>query len=90
MSRKSFKEVAKWTSLVWAAIALGLVLYVRTKFIFDSGNTAGMLVLVAMVAAVFTLIFGVAALPRWQGFLALAAFVAVAYFIFFTRLYGVV
>jgi hypothetical protein len=47
---------------------------VRTKHIFASGNTAGMLVLVAMIAAVFTLIFGIAALPRWQAVLALIVF----------------
>jgi hypothetical protein len=88
MSGSSFRQIAKWPSLVWAAISLCLVLYVRTKHIFASGNTAGMLVLVAMIAAVFTLIFGIAALPRWQAVLALIVFVYVAYCLVFTPLYA--
>ena len=48
-----------------------------------------MLVLIAMIASVFTLIFGIAALPRWQGIVALLIFIYVAYCIGFTRMYGI-
>ena len=89
MSRRSFRQIAKWPSVAWAAIALVLVVYVRTKFVFASGNTAGMLVLIAMIASVFTLVFGIAALPRWQGIVALLIFIYVAYCIGFTRMYGI-
>ena len=88
MSIRSFRQIAKWPSLVWATISLFLVLYVKTKYIFASGNTAGMLILVAMIAAVFTLIFGIAGLPRWQAVLALIVFVYVAYCLLFTSLYA--
>ena len=89
VSFRSFRQIAKWPSIVWAAIALALVVYVRTRFVFDSGNVAGMLVLIAMIASVFTLIFGIAALPRWQGVVALLIFIYVAYCIGFTRMYGI-
>lgn len=46
--------------------------YMRMKFVFESGNTAGLLMFVAMIAALLTLIFGLAAIPRWQSFVALA------------------
>lgn len=88
MGNQSFRQIAKWPSVVWAVIAFTLVLYVRTKHIFASGNTAGMLVLIAMIASVLTLIFGIATLPRWQGFVALAIFIYVAYCIGFSQMYA--
>ncbi len=33
----------------------------RIKFVFNSGNTAGMLVLIAMLTSLLTLVFGVVA-----------------------------
>ncbi len=65
-----------------------LVVVLQTKFTFESGNAAGMLVLVAMITSLLTLIFGVAAIPRWQGFVALVISVLVAYYILFEQLYG--
>jgi len=44
----------------------------RTKFIFDSGNVGGALLLLALVAAGVTLVLGLLSLPRWQSFVALA------------------
>lgn len=69
-------------------MSLGIIVFVRTRFIFDSGNTAVMLLLISMFTALLTFIFGVASLPRWQGFVALAVFGIVAYFLLFERLYG--
>jgi hypothetical protein len=63
--------------------------YMRGKFIFESGNTAGMLLLISMVAAVLTLIFGVISLPRWQGFVALCVSAYAFYWFAFCRLYAV-
>jgi len=89
MSGKPFREHAKWLSLVTGAISVIIVVYVRTKFIFELGNTAGSLLLIAMVAAVFTLILGIAAIPRWQGFVALAMFCVVTYCFLFVSLYAI-
>ena len=89
MSGKSFGERAKWLSQVTAAISLIIVVFVRSKFLFDSGNTAASLLLIAMVAAVLTLVLGIAAIPRWQGFVALAVFSVVAYCLLFVSLYAI-
>ncbi len=89
MSLKAFREHSKWLSQVSAAVSLIIVVFIRSKFIFESGNTAGTLLLVAMITSFLTLVFGVASLPRWQGFVALAIFVLVAYFILFEPLYGI-
>ena len=89
LSLQSLRKYFPWPSLATAVVSLGIIVFVRTKFIFDSGNTAGMLLLIAMFTALLTLIFGIASLPRWQGFVALVIFGIVAYFILFERLYGV-
>ena len=70
-------------------MSLVIVVFLRSKFIFESGNTAGMLVLVAIITTLLTLIFGIASLPRWQGFVSLTIFIVVAYYILFERLYGI-
>jgi hypothetical protein len=89
MNYKTFKRHSKWLSQVSAATSLITIVFVQSKFIFESGNTAGKLVFISMITAVFSLVFGVASLPRWQGFVALAIFSYVAYCILFTSLYGV-
>jgi type IV secretory pathway VirB2 component (pilin) len=87
MNRKTFKDYSTWLSQASAAISLIIVVFVRSKHVFVSGNAAQMLVLIAMIAAALTFIFGVASLPRWQGFVALAVFSYVAYYLLFTPLY---
>ena len=74
--------------MIAGIVFLGINAYMRTKFVFDSGNTAGMLLLIAVVAAVFTFICGIFALPRWQGFVALAISVYAGYWLGFCRPYG--
>ena len=88
MNYKTFKNGSKWCSLVTAAISLITITFVKWTFVFDSGNTAGKLILILIGAAVLTLIFGVIALPRWQGFVALVVFGYVGYCILFTPLYA--
>ena len=89
MRRESFREFAKWPSLVSAAIVLGLVVFIRTKDVFESGTAAGMLKLVATIVAMFSLVFALAALPRWPAFVALIVLVYVAYCLLFTSMYQV-
>ena len=89
MNYKTFKRHSKWLSQVSAAASLITTVFVQSKFIFESGNTAGKLVIISMITAVFSFIFGVASLPHWQGFVALAIFSYVAYCILFTSLYAI-
>jgi hypothetical protein len=89
MSFQTLKKYSPWLSQASAAVSLLIVVFMRIKFVFDSGNTAGMLLLIAMLTSLLTLVFGVVALPRWQGFVALGIFGLVAYYILFERMYGV-
>ncbi len=89
MSRTSFREFAKWPSLISATLALGIIIFVRTKDVFASGNTAGMLVLVATIVALFALVFAVAAFPRWPAVMAVVVLAYVAYCLLFVSMYSV-
>ena len=71
MNFAAFKEKAKWCSLASGALFLIISVYMQRKFIFESGNTAGRLLLIAMIAALVTLVLGILSLPRWQSFIAL-------------------
>ena len=87
MNRNPVKRCAPWLSQLTAVLALVLIAFVRGKYAFVFGNTAGMLLLMATIAAVITLILGIVALPRWQGFVAPAVFCVVAYSLLFVRMY---
>jgi len=84
MNFKTFEKYSVWLSQFSAAVSLTGIVYLTSKFIFYSGNEAGTLLLIAMIATVFTFIFGVLSLPRWQGFVELAIFSFAAYCILFT------
>lgn len=62
----------KWLGLLSGAVFLGVSSYMRWEFVFGSGNTGGMLLLIALIAAALTFILGLLSLPRWQSFVALA------------------
>jgi hypothetical protein len=78
---------AIWLSQITAVISLILIAYVRGRYVFTFGATAGQLLLIATLTNVFTLIFGIAALPRWQGKVSLSIFVFVAYCLLFVPMY---
>jgi hypothetical protein len=84
----NIKEYSKWLSQITAAISLIVLVFIKSKHTFDSGNVAGNLVLITMTTAGLSLVFGIASLPRWQGFVALAVFSFVTYYILFTPLYA--
>ena len=88
MGRSSFRTFAKWPSLIAAVFALGIVVFVRTKDVFASGNTAGTLKFLATIFALLGLVFAVAALPRWPAVLALVVLAYVAYCLVFVSLYS--
>jgi len=47
--------------------------------VFESGNAAEMLLLIALIAALLTFVFGILSLPQWQGGV---AFVIVVYAVY--------
>ena len=87
MRGNTIKQLCPWLSQFTAVAALILIAFVRGQYAFVFGNTAGMLLLAATIAAVLTLILGMVSLPRWQGFVAVAAFCFVAYCLLFVRMY---
>ncbi len=80
---------AKWVSQLAAVVALILIAYVRGRYVFVFGNTVEELLLCATLAAILTLIFGAAALPRWQGYVALSIFLFVTYCLLFVPMYAI-
>ena len=89
MGRSPFRTFSKWPSLIAALIALGIVIFVRTKDVFESGNTAGTLKFIATIIALLGSVFGIAALPRWPAILALLVLGYVAYCLVFVSLYSI-
>lgn len=89
MNYKTFKEYSKWLSQISAVISLIIVVFLQSKRVFINDSVPGTLVLIAMIIAVFTFIFSVIALPRWQSFVTLAVFIYVTYSLLFTPLYGI-
>lgn len=87
MNSNTIKQLCPWLSQFTAVTALILIAFVRGQYAFVFGNTAGLLLLAATVAAVLTLVLGILSLPRWQGFVALAAFSFVAYCLLFVQMY---
>jgi hypothetical protein len=83
------KDGAKWYGLVTGALFLIITTYMRVKFVFDSGNFAGALLMTSIVLAILTLLFGLLSLPRWQAWTALIVSGYAFYLLFFTRLYGI-
>ena len=88
MNWNSIKEHSKWLSQLNAVTSLIILVYLKSKFVFDSGTFAGRLVLILLIATVLTFLFGVMSLPRWQGFVTLGIFSIVTYYILFTPLYA--
>ena len=83
------KDAAKWYALATAALFLIITTYMRVKFVFDSGNFAGGLLLASIILAFLTLLFGLLSLPRWQAWTALIVAGYAFYMLVFTRLYGI-
>ncbi len=72
MSITTFREKSKWWCLVSGFVFIAVSTYMRMKFIFESGNTGGALLLLALITASVTLVLGLVSLPRWQSFVASA------------------
>ncbi len=88
MDLKRIRRRFSWPAFVLAITSLLLVLYIESKAVFDSGNLAGVLVLVSLATAILALVLALLSLPSRLGMLAIAVVIVVTYLIFFTRLYG--
>lgn len=86
---RQIKDAAKWCGLGTGALFLIITTYMRVKFVFDSGNFAGALLMVSIVLAILTLLFGLLSLPKWQAWTALIVSGYAFYLLVFTRLYGI-
>lgn len=82
------REQARWYAFLSGILFLTVSTYLRVKFIFESANIAGSLLLVSMILAALTLFFGLLSLPRWQAWIALAISGYALYWLFFSRHYG--
>jgi type II secretory pathway pseudopilin PulG len=81
MNLKQIKKKAKWWGLIFGVIFLSISFYMRWEYVFESGNTGGMCLLASLIVILMTLVCGVLALPRWQGFIALAVILYAAYWL---------
>ena len=86
---RNIKDAAKWYGLATGALFLIITTYMRVKFVFDSGNFAGTLLLISIVLAILTFLAGLLSLPRWQAWTALIISGYAFYLLCFTTLYGV-
>jgi hypothetical protein len=86
---KNKKEAVKWYGLATGGLFLIITTYMRVKFVFDSGNFAGTLLLLSVVLAMLTFLLGLLSLPRWQAWTALLVSGYAFYLLCFTPLYGV-
>lgn len=82
MKNNNFKGVYIWLAQISAVVSLVTIVFIQSKFVFESGNDAGKLVLFSLLTGILAFIFGVLSLPRWQGFVSLAIVIYVAYSIF--------
>lgn len=80
-------EIPKWLSLLLAMVSLTIVVYVKVKWHFESGNFAASLLTISLISAVLAFVLGVAGLPKRVAYLALGLVAIWAYVFFFTRLY---
>jgi len=81
MNLNQVREKTKWWSLVCGAIFLVISSYMRWKFVFESGNTGGMLLLIALIAALLAFIFGIMSVPGWQGVVTFAIVIYAVYWL---------
>lgn len=66
MRYQKFKEKSQWLGLMTGILFLTVNIYLRVKHVFDNGNFAGTLTLLAYIFALLTLVFGFVSFPSWQ------------------------
>jgi hypothetical protein len=87
MSLPFLKNLMLWGSQLGAVSSLTIIVYVKSKFIFDSCNEPGLLIFCAMVTSGLTFILSIVSLPRWQAIISLVIIGYIAYQLLFNQLY---
>ena len=82
-------DIMKWSSVATSLISLLIIIFVKSKYLFESGNFAGKLVLLSMITALVSVILSIMVLPRWQGIISLLIAFCSGYLILFTPLYAI-
>jgi len=72
-----------------ATIGVGVIVFVKWWFVFESGNLAGGLVLTSMICGCFSLVLALLSFPRIQNIVALIMCAFLAYLILFTPIYAI-
>ncbi|MBX3299991.1 MAG: hypothetical protein KF736_11075 [Acidobacteria bacterium] len=88
MISETAKKRLSAIALALALASLFIILFVKRKFTFDSGDWATSLVLASLITALAAFALALLTLPRRGGFVAIALVIIVGYLVFFTRLYG--
>jgi hypothetical protein len=73
---------------ILAMVSLLVIMFVKSKFVFDSGEWTTGVVLVSIAAALLTPVLAPFRLPNRSSMVALAVVAIVAYLICFNRLYS--
>jgi hypothetical protein len=68
------RDRVKWYGVVSGGFFIATSTYLHMRWVFESGRVAGRWYLIAILAALATLLLGLLSLPRWQSFFALAVF----------------
>jgi hypothetical protein len=87
MNRESLKDVFAWSSLLAATIALGVIVFVKWKFVFEWGNFAQALVLISLITGFASIGLALLSFPRIPGIVALVMCAFTAYMFFGTQIY---
>lgn len=88
MDYRTMRGYAKWLSVISAAASFVLIVYLKSH-VFENGNDAQMILMISILAAGFSFVFGALSLPKWQGFVALTISGYVIYSVSFTQIYAI-
>jgi hypothetical protein len=88
MNFKKLRVIFGPLSVGLAAISLLLIVYVKWRFVFESGNEAATLVLVSLIAALVAFVLALISMPRLLAIGTFVMVIIVLYTIFFTSLYA--
>ena len=82
-------EIIKWGGLASALISVGAISYIKLTFVFESGNTAGNLLLLSLVTALISILIGLYQIRRWQSSVSFLLLCVVGYLLLSSPLYVV-
>jgi hypothetical protein len=72
-------EWLKWLGLTNALVSIGTISYIKFRFVFESGNVAGKLVLLSLATSFLAALLGIYEFRRWQSWLSFVLVGGVVY-----------